>query len=130
MEKPDNHSRRCGKRTGNKIETTWWSGVVAVTTGLLSLRNCRTSGLKSGHDLYTTVEMICMLPGVSGDLVLDTLGGKIKLKIQPETRCEDQVEEGFRCTRKKEKRNLYVTYSISSHLMKTKELFKLAKLSS
>ena len=91
-----------------------------------------------GNDLYMTAEMDLYTAVLGGDLVLDTLGGKIKLKIQPETQNGVKTRlkgKGFPVYKKEgEAGDLYVTYSIRipTHLdEKQKELFReLAKLSS
>jgi curved DNA-binding protein len=84
-----------------------------------------------GNDLYTTVDLDLYTAVLGGDLIIDTLDGKVKLNIKPETQNETKVKltgKGFPVYRKEGQfGNLYVTFSIripTNLTQKQKELFK------
>jgi len=84
-----------------------------------------------GNDLYTTVDLDLYTAVLGGDLIIDTLDGKVKLNIKPETQNETKVKltgKGFPVYRKEDQfGNLYVTFSIripTNLTQKQKELFK------
>lgn len=84
-----------------------------------------------GNDLYTTVDLDLYTAILGGDLIIDTLDGKVKLNIKPETQNETKVKlsgKGFPVYRKEGQfGNLYVTFSIripTNLTQKQKELFK------
>jgi curved DNA-binding protein len=91
-----------------------------------------------GDDLYTTVELDLYTALLGGEITLDTLSGKIKLKIQPETQNGSKTRlkgKGFPVYKKEnEHGDLYVTFTVKipTHLTeKQKELIReLQKLSS
>ncbi|OIR05696.1 curved DNA-binding protein [mine drainage metagenome] len=90
-----------------------------------------------GNDLYTTVDLDLFTAVLGGEITIDTLSGKIKLKIKPETQngFKTRVKEKGFSVYKKEGQfgDLFVTYNIKipTHLTdKQKELFaELNKLS-
>jgi len=93
---------------------------------------------RMGDDLYTTVELDLYTALLGGEITLDTLSGKIKLKIQPETQNGSKTRlkgKGFPVYKKEnEHGDLYVTFTVKipTHLTeKQKELIReLQKLSS
>lgn len=90
-----------------------------------------------GNDLYTTQDINLYTAMLGGDLTLDTLDGKIKLKVAPETQNSTKIRlkgKGFPVYKKDgEFGDLYVTYNVQLPTNLTdeqKELFeKLAHLS-
>jgi curved DNA-binding protein len=92
---------------------------------------------RSGNDLYTTVTLNLYTALLGGEITLDTLHGKIKLKIQPETQNGTKTRvkgKGFPVYKKEGVfGDLYITYQIQlpTHLTdKEKELFtELSRLS-
>ena len=93
---------------------------------------------RSGNDLYTTEEIELYTAVLGGDVTIETLDGKVKLKVAPETQNGTKIRlrgKGFPVYKKEgEFGDLYVTYRIklpSNLSEKEKELFReLAKLSS
>jgi len=89
-----------------------------------------------GDDLYTTVEIDLYTAVLGGEFVLDTLSGKLKLKVNPETQNDSTVRlkgKGFPLYKQEEKHgDLFVTWhvKIPTNLTdKQKELFReLSKL--
>ena len=93
---------------------------------------------RAGNDLYTTEEIDLYTAVLGGEVTIETLGGKVKLKVAPETQNGSKIRlrgKGFPISKKEgEFGDLYVTYfvKIPTNLSeKEKELFReLAKLSS
>ncbi len=93
---------------------------------------------RAGNDLYLPVELDLYTAILGGDITIDTLNGKVKLKVNPETQNDTKIRlkgKGFPVYKKEgEFGDLYVTYHIKipTHLSeKEKELFKeLSKLKS
>jgi len=91
-----------------------------------------------GNDLYTTEEIDLYTAVLGGEVMIDTLSGKVKLKVAPETQNETKIRlrgKGFPVYKKEnEFGDLYITYRIklpSGLSEKERELFsELAKLSS
>ncbi len=89
-----------------------------------------------GNNLYTTVDLDVYTAVLGGDLTIDTLDGKVKLKVQPETQNETLVKlkgKGFPVYKKEgEFGDLFVTYAIkipTNLSAEQKELFvQLSKL--
>jgi len=86
---------------------------------------------RQGNDLYTTVELDLYTAVLGGEITLDTLGGKLKLKVNPETQNGTRIRakgKGFPVYKKEgEFGDLYVTYSVKlpqNLTEKQKELFK------
>lgn len=88
------------------------------------------------NDLYTTKELDLYTAILGGELIINTLSGKVKLKVKPETQNGNKVklkEKGFPLYKKEgEFGDLYVTYIIKIPIGlsdKQKELFtELSKL--
>lgn len=83
-----------------------------------------------GNNLYTTVDLDLYTAVLGGEITMDTLNGKVKLKVKPETQNGTEVrlkEKGFPVYKKEGQfGDLYVTFSIKipTHLTdKQKELF-------
>jgi curved DNA-binding protein len=91
---------------------------------------------RSGNDLYTKVELDLYTAVLGGEIMVDTLAGKVKLKVKPETQNETKIRlkgKGFPVYKKEgEAGDLFVTYSIRIPVNlteKQKELFRqLSKL--
>jgi curved DNA-binding protein len=86
---------------------------------------------RSGNDLYTTVEIDLYTAVLGGEVVLETLSGKIKLKVNPETQNGTKIrlkEKGFPVYKSEGQfGDLYVTYSIkipTNLTERQKELFR------
>lgn len=84
-----------------------------------------------GNDLFTTVDLDLYTAVLGGEITIDTLSGKVKLKVPPETQNATKVKlkgKGFPKYKKDDEYgDLYVTYNIKlpSNLNdKQKELFK------
>lgn len=95
-----------------------------------------TNFKRSGADLYTTVDIDLYTALLGGEITIDTLSGKIKLKIAPETQNDTKVRvkgKGFPVYKKDgEFGDLFVTYHIklpTNLTEKQKELIRqLSKL--
>ncbi len=93
---------------------------------------------RAGSDLYTTAELYLYTAVLGGEITVDTLGGKIKLKVKPETQNGTKIrlkEKGFPVYKEEGKfGDLYLTFSIKTPANlteKQKELFtELSKSSS
>lgn len=93
---------------------------------------------RNGNDLYKTVDVDLYTAVLGGEITIDTMDGKIKLNVKPETQNETKVRlkgKGFPVYRKDgEFGDLIVTYKIKvpqNLTEKQKELFsELSKLSS
>lgn len=91
---------------------------------------------REGSNLYATVDLDLYTALLGGDLQVDTLDGKVKLKVAPETQSNTKVKlkgKGFPVYKKEaEFGDLYITYNVKlpTHLTeKEKELFtELSKL--
>jgi curved DNA-binding protein len=84
-----------------------------------------------GNDLHTTIDLPLYTAVLGGEWVLDTLGGKVKLKVAPETQNGTKIRlkgKGFPVYKKEaEFGDLYVTYNIKIPTGLTeeqKELFR------
>jgi curved DNA-binding protein len=84
-----------------------------------------------GNDLYATLDLDLYTAVLGGEITVDTLDGKVKLKIKPETQNDTVTRlkgKGFTVYKKEgEFGDLYITYSIKvpTHLTeKQKELFR------
>ena len=88
--------------------------------------------------MYKTVEIDLYTAILGGEITVDTIDGKVKLKVKPETQSGAQVKlkgKGFSNYKKEnEFGDLYLTYQVKlpkNLSAKEKELFKeLQKLSS
>jgi curved DNA-binding protein len=93
---------------------------------------------RSGNDLYATATIDLYTAVLGGDTVVDTLGGKVKLKISPGTQNGTKVRlkgKGFPVYKQEDQfGDLYVTFHVkipANLTEKQKELFtELSKLSS
>lgn len=69
---------------------------------------------RSGNDLYTTVDLDLYVALLGGEITIDTLGGRLKLKVRPETQNGTQIRlkgKGFPLYKKEAQfGDLYVTY--------------------
>jgi len=84
-----------------------------------------------GNDLYTTVDLDLYTAVLGGEIMIDAMDGKVKLKVKPETQNSTVTrlkEKGFPVYKKEGSfGDLYITYSIKipTHLTeKQKELFR------
>ena len=92
---------------------------------------------RSGNDLYTTINLDLYIAVLGGEVTVDTLdGGKIKLKVKPETQNGTKTRlkgKGFPVYKQEgTSGDLYITYNIlipQNLTQKQKELFtELSKL--
>jgi curved DNA-binding protein len=91
---------------------------------------------RSGNDLYTTVDIDLYTALLGGEITVDIIGGKIKLKVNPETQNGTKVRvkgKGFPVYKKEDVfGDLFVTYNIklpTNLTEKHKELYRqLSKL--
>jgi curved DNA-binding protein len=89
-----------------------------------------------GNDLYTTAELDLYKAVLGGEIIIDTLKGKVKLKIKPETQNATKIKlkgKGFPVYKKEgQSGDLYITFSIvipKNLTEKQKQLFnELSKL--
>jgi len=97
-----------------------------------------TNFKRLGNDLYTSIDLDLYTAILGGELFVDTLSGKVKLNVKPETQSGSIVKlkgKGFPVYREEGKfGDLYITYSIklpSNLSEKQKQLFtELSKLNS
>jgi len=85
---------------------------------------------RSGNDLYMTVDLDLYTALLGGEITIDTLGGKVKLKVNPETQNGIKIRlkgKGFPLYKKEGQfGDLYITYMIripTNLTEKQKELF-------
>lgn len=75
-----------------------------------------TAFKRAGNDLYTSVDIDMYTALLGGDIMVDTLGGKIKLKVAPETQNGSKVRikgKGFPVYKKEgEYGDLFITYNV------------------
>ena len=83
-----------------------------------------------GNDLYTTTDLDLYTAVLGGDITIDTLDGKVKLKVKPETQNGSKIKlkgKGFPVYKSKGKfGDLFVTYNIkipTNLTERQKELF-------
>lgn len=97
-----------------------------------------TAFKRMGNDLYTTVDLDLYTAVLGGEVTIDTLSGKVKLKVKPETQNGTKMRlkgKGFPVYKKEgESGDLFITFSVKIPTNLTeqqKELFKeLARTSS
>jgi curved DNA-binding protein len=84
-----------------------------------------------GNDLHATIDLPLYTAVLGGEWILDTLGGKVKLKVAPETQNGTKIRlkgKGFPVYKKEEEYgDLYVTYNVKIPTGLTeeeKELFR------
>lgn len=95
-----------------------------------------TAFKRSGNDLSKTIDIDLYTAVLGGEITIDTLSGKVKLKVGPETQNNTKVKlkgKGFPVYKKeKEFGDLYITYNVvipKNLSEKQKELFtELSKL--
>ena len=92
--------------------------------------NNNTSFRRDGNDLYKTEDVDLYTALLGGENTIDTMGGKIKLKVNPETQNGTKIRlrgKGFPVYKKEgEYGDLYITWNVKlpTHLTeKQKELF-------
>jgi curved DNA-binding protein len=93
---------------------------------------------RMGNDLYTTVDIDLYTAVLGGEVTIDTLSGKVKLKVNPETQNGTKIRlkgKGFPVYKKEgEYGDLFITYTVKIPTNLTgnqKELFsELAKTAS
>jgi len=85
---------------------------------------------RSGNDLYTTADLDLYAAVLGGEITIDTLHGKVKLKVKPETQNGSKIKlkgKGFPVYKSKGQfGDLYITYMIripTNLTEKEKELF-------
>jgi len=91
---------------------------------------------RSGNDLFATADLDLYTAVLGGEITIDTLNGKVKLKVKPETQNGSKVKltgKGFPVYKKEgQYGDLYITYSVlipKNLTQKQKELFsELSKL--
>lgn len=96
-----------------------------------------TTFKRMGNDLYTTAEIDLYTAVLGGEITIDTLSGKVKLKVNPETQNGTKIRlkrKGFPIYKKEgEFGDLFITFSVNiptNLTEKQTELFKeLAKTS-
>jgi curved DNA-binding protein len=83
-----------------------------------------------GNDLYTTVDLDLYTAVLGGEIIFDTLNGKVKLKVRPETQNGSKIKlkgKGFPVYKEEGHfGDLYITYSViipKNLTRKQKELF-------
>jgi curved DNA-binding protein len=83
-----------------------------------------------GNDLYTTIDLDLYTAVLGGEITIDTLDGKVKLKVRPETQNGTKVKlkvKGIPVYKEKgQSGDLYITYSVvipKNLTVKQKELF-------
>jgi curved DNA-binding protein len=86
---------------------------------------------RAGNDLYTTVDIDLYMAVLGGEVMLDTLSGKIKLKVNPETQNGTKIRlkgKGFPVYKNEGQfGDLFVTYSVkipTNLTERQKELFR------
>ena len=86
---------------------------------------------RSGNDLYATVEIDLYTAVLGGEVTLDTLSGKVKLKVSEETQNGTKIRlkgKGFPVYKNEgQYGDLYITYSVKIPVnltQKQKELFR------
>ena len=71
---------------------------------------------RSGNNLYTTVELDLYTAVLGGEITVNTLNGKVKLKVKPETQNGSKIKlkgKGFPVYKSKgEYGDLYITYMV------------------
>jgi curved DNA-binding protein len=84
-----------------------------------------------GNDLYTNIELDLYKAVLGGEITIDTLNGKVKLKVKPETQNGSKVklkDKGFPVYKEEDRfGDLYITYTIkipSNLTGKQRDLFK------
>lgn len=86
---------------------------------------------RDGNDLHTTVDLELYTAVLGGEIIIDTLDGKVKLKVKPETQNGSKIKlkgKGFAVYKKEgEFGDLFITFQIkipTNLTDKQRELFK------
>jgi curved DNA-binding protein len=102
-----------------KIKGKGGEGINGGPNGDLYIRfviNNNTSFNRVGSDLYKDIKLDLYTAVLGGDLVVDTIDGKVKLKVSPGTQNESKVKlsgKGFPVYKKDGKfGDLYITYHV------------------
>jgi curved DNA-binding protein len=102
-----------------KIKNYGAEGINGGPRGDLNIRfsiQNTTPFRRDGDDLYTTVPLDLYKALLGGEIIIETLDGKVKLKVKPETPNGTQVKlkgKGFPVYKKEGKHgDLYITYDI------------------
>lgn len=84
---------------------------------------------RSGNDLYTKADLDLYCAVLGGEITIDTLNGKVKLKVKPETQTGSKVKlkgKGFPVYKSKGQfGDLYVTYTVKTPINLTEKQKKL-----
>lgn len=120
------------KGHGSKGVNDGPNGDLYITFHILNNTNYK----RGGKNLYTSIDLDLYTAILGGDITIETLSGKVKLKIKPETQNETKVKlkgKGFPVYKKEgEFGDLFVTYHVKNPTNltdKEKELFnELSKL--
>jgi curved DNA-binding protein len=88
------------------------NGDLYITFSIANLPNIK----RFGNDLFTSVNLDVYTAVLGGDITIDTLNGKVKLKVKPETQSGSKIKlkgKGFPVYKNEGHfGDLYVTYSI------------------
>jgi len=120
------------KGHGSKGANGGPNGDLYITFNILN----NTKYKRGGKNLYTSIDLDLYTAILGGDITIETLSGKLKLKIKPETQNDTKVKlkgKGFPVYKKEgEFGDLFVTYHVKNPTNltdKEKELFnELSKL--
>jgi curved DNA-binding protein len=103
------------------------SGDLYIT---FSIRN-NTKFKRSGNDIYTTTEIDLYTAVLGGEVTLDTLNGKVKLKVKPETQNDTKMRlkgKGFPVYKKEDEYgDLFITFSVIIPINLTEKQIELFK---
>jgi curved DNA-binding protein len=86
-------------------------GDLYITFSVANLPGIR----RLGNNLYTTVELDLYTAVLGGEITVDTLNGKVKLKVKPETQNGSKVKlkgKGFPAYKTEAFGDFYITYSV------------------
>ncbi|HEY8687944.1 MAG TPA: J domain-containing protein [Chitinophagaceae bacterium] len=103
------------------------SGDLYITFSIIN----NTQFKRLGNDLYTTIEIDLFTAVLGGEITIDTVSGKVKLKVKPETQNGTKMRlkgKGFPVYKKEgESGYLFITFSVkipTNLTDKQKELFE------
>jgi len=115
------------KGHGGKGVNNGPNGDLFITFSIIN----NTDFKRDGANLYKSVNVSLTTAVLGGDIIVDTLNGKVKMKVKPETQNGSKVKlqgKGFpRYKKESEFGDLFITYNIkmpSKLSEKQKELFK------
>ena len=102
------------------------NGDLYITFSVTNLENFK----RLGNDLYTKADLDLFTAVLGGEIVIETLSGKVKLKVKPETQNGSKIKltgKGFPVYKNEGQfGDLYVTYSVkipTNLTQRQKELF-------